>query len=171
MARDFGYFDSVYDSNIHESTENYLQGYFVSIFPMSEPAVREMVYDWMGAGRAQKSTGNHIDWYKKNKDKLRLHPDTRNQVEALLEAHQRYIDEKRFGFDRRFGYNSANKRNRCKVCGGYGVLRGKNLESNNPKDWKYYVICLEAERKKCSALPGEIKGSGNDAWDAWRDKT
>lgn len=59
----------------------------VKLFPMPDLARREMLADWMGAGRAYVpnwtplETGN---WYEKNKDKMQLHPETRAWVEAQL---------------------------------------------------------------------------------------
>jgi hypothetical protein len=52
---------------------------------MPELAVREMVADWVGAGRAIHGMQSHaLDWYNKNKDKMVLHPDTRFTVVKLL---------------------------------------------------------------------------------------
>ena len=45
--------------------------------------VLEMLCDWRGAGRAQ-GTPNTQAWYAKNKDKLILHPTTRQLVEENL---------------------------------------------------------------------------------------
>jgi len=50
--------------------------------PMSDGARREMAADWMGAARVQK--GNVIDWYKRNREILYLHPETREWVELAL---------------------------------------------------------------------------------------
>ncbi len=44
---------------------------------------REMLADWRGAGRAL-GTPNTWAWYAKNKDKMRLHPNTRYWIEAVL---------------------------------------------------------------------------------------
>jgi hypothetical protein len=53
---------------------------------MPELAVREMVADWVGAGRAiHGMQSNALDWYNKNKDKMVLHSDTRFTVVKLLE--------------------------------------------------------------------------------------
>lgn len=52
--------------------------------PMPEKYAREMVADWAGAGRAISGKWEVSDWYQKNKDKISLHPDTRNLVETLL---------------------------------------------------------------------------------------
>jgi hypothetical protein len=55
----------------------------VKPFEMSDKDRREMVCDWHGAGRAQKSTSAG-DWYAKNKDKLVLGPRTRAWVECRI---------------------------------------------------------------------------------------
>lgn len=52
---------------------------------MPETYVREMVADWKGAGLAQ-GKPDLKGWYQANKDKMILHPKTRQLVEALLEA-------------------------------------------------------------------------------------
>jgi hypothetical protein len=57
------------------------------VIPLDMPAVDilEMLADWAGAGRAitgQKCTTT--SWYLKNKDKMQLHPVTREFVEGLL---------------------------------------------------------------------------------------
>lgn len=44
---------------------------------------REMLADWRGAGRAQ-GTPDVLAWYKKNGDKLQLHPETRKRIEEYL---------------------------------------------------------------------------------------
>jgi hypothetical protein len=46
--------------------------------------VREMVADWMGAGRAITGKWAAKDWYEKNKANILLHKDTREYVEMLL---------------------------------------------------------------------------------------
>jgi len=52
--------------------------------PMPERYVREMVADWMGAGRAITGKWDAPAWYEQNKYKMVLHPDARGLVEALL---------------------------------------------------------------------------------------
>ena len=47
--------------------------------------VREMVADWMGAGRAITGKWEAQAWYEKNKDKMVLHVSTQQLVERLLE--------------------------------------------------------------------------------------
>jgi len=50
---------------------------------MPEKYAREMICDWRGAGRAQ-GTPDTLAWYGAHKDKLVLHPKTRELVESLL---------------------------------------------------------------------------------------
>lgn len=52
--------------------------------PMPEHFVREMVADWMGAGRAQGHGDDVRPWYVTNRDKMVLHAATRCLVETLL---------------------------------------------------------------------------------------
>jgi hypothetical protein len=56
---------------------------------MSLPARIEMVCDWRGAGRAQGKVDVNgepeiVLWYKTNKDKMLLAPETRHWVEMRL---------------------------------------------------------------------------------------
>lgn len=53
--------------------------------PMSENATREMVADWVGAGRAL-GFNDPKGWYEKNKEHILLHPITRLRVERLLDS-------------------------------------------------------------------------------------
>ncbi len=48
---------------------------------------KEMVADWMGAGRAITGRWEAGAWYLKNKDKIELHPATRYEVEVLLKMY------------------------------------------------------------------------------------
>lgn len=54
--------------------------------PMPEPLVREMVADWMGAGRAITGRWEVASWYATNEHKIVLHPDTRALVDDLILA-------------------------------------------------------------------------------------
>jgi len=55
------------------------------ILSMPENAIKEMICDWWGAGKAQKSSLNIKEWYKVNKDKLILDILSRAIVEVVLE--------------------------------------------------------------------------------------
>jgi Family of unknown function (DUF5662) len=51
---------------------------------MPKPLVREMVADWMGAGRAITGKWEVCEWYAKNAAKIVLHAETRREVEKIL---------------------------------------------------------------------------------------
>lgn len=51
---------------------------------MPSKLVREMVADWMGAGRAITGRWEVQEWYLKNAAKMLLAPETRREVEVLL---------------------------------------------------------------------------------------
>lgn len=51
---------------------------------MTDEYVREMVADWWGAGRAITGEWAAHRWYEKSKDKMLLHPETRMDVEGIL---------------------------------------------------------------------------------------
>lgn len=51
--------------------------------PIPEKYVKEMLADWMGAGRAY-GNPDTLNWYKDHKDEILLHPDTREWVEGML---------------------------------------------------------------------------------------
>lgn len=53
---------------------------------MPEALAREMVADWMGAGRAITGKWDVADWYSLNSGKITLHPETRAYVERLIDA-------------------------------------------------------------------------------------
>lgn len=52
--------------------------------PMPERYAREMVADWMGAGRAITGEWKTPKWYWENRHNMVLHPDTRAYVESEL---------------------------------------------------------------------------------------
>ena len=51
---------------------------------MPLPLIREMVADWMGAGRAITGRWDITEWYEKNRDAIQLAPDTRATVDLLV---------------------------------------------------------------------------------------
>ena len=57
----------------------------VKTLQMPYKYAREMLADWMGAGRAITGKWDVWRWYEKNKDKMQIHSDTRAYVEELLE--------------------------------------------------------------------------------------
>jgi hypothetical protein len=53
--------------------------------PMDEEFLYEMIADWIAMGRS-KGFVSCGEWYKTNRDNIRLHPFTRKQLEKLLRA-------------------------------------------------------------------------------------
>lgn len=51
---------------------------------MPEVYIREMVADWIAAGLAQGHGNDVIPWYEKNRERIKLHEDTRKRVEELV---------------------------------------------------------------------------------------
>lgn len=51
---------------------------------MPDKYAREMVADWMGAGRAITGKWEVWGWYDKNRNNIILHPKTREYVEHIL---------------------------------------------------------------------------------------
>lgn len=58
---------------------------------MSPRYVKEMLCDWIGAGKANgfvsPADNRYLEtrvWYKKNKDNMVLHPETRKEVEEII---------------------------------------------------------------------------------------
>lgn len=60
--------------------------------PMPDVYRREMLADWMGAGKA---LGKPLvwEWYEKNRDNMQLHPDTRAWVEEQLTELKRQAEQ------------------------------------------------------------------------------
>lgn len=55
----------------------------VECLPMPDRYWREMIADWKGAGRALDKP-DYQKWYARNRDKIQLHPDTRQKVDKAL---------------------------------------------------------------------------------------
>ena len=60
----------------------------VKVFPMPQRYLLEVLADWQGAGLAQ-GRPDTLAWYRKNKDKMQLSPETRKRIEALLGYEER----------------------------------------------------------------------------------
>ena len=63
----------------------------IKVLPMAETSIREMICDWIGAGKAQGFFSPKNDrycetrlWYDKNKSKMNLHIHTRRYIEDIL---------------------------------------------------------------------------------------
>jgi hypothetical protein len=52
--------------------------------PMPDHFIREMVADWMGAGRAITGKWEVVEWYRKNATRIKLEAGTRDRVHELL---------------------------------------------------------------------------------------
>jgi hypothetical protein len=57
---------------------------------MSEPYVREMVADWYGAGKGITGHWAADEWYEKNKEKIKLHPNSEKRVWELFAQWNNY---------------------------------------------------------------------------------
>lgn len=55
------------------------------VLPMPQKYRLEMLADWSGAGRAQ-GVPDIATWYAKNKNKMTLHPTTREWIETTLRS-------------------------------------------------------------------------------------
>jgi hypothetical protein len=53
--------------------------------PMPDKYRREMLADWRGAGRAINGVDNTRQWYDQNRDKMKLHLETRAWIESQLD--------------------------------------------------------------------------------------
>jgi len=95
------------------------------VLPMSDAAVREMVCDWRGAGRAQ-GTPDTLAWYYKNKDKMRLHDASRNAVETLI------------GFREWSRGLTDAYQDRCEGCSGASIKDGRPPYVQ-PQEWPLYL--------------------------------
>lgn len=58
----------------------------VKTLQMPEPLAREMVADWMGAGRAITGRWDVAGWYAENAHRQELHPETRDLVDRVIEG-------------------------------------------------------------------------------------
>jgi hypothetical protein len=58
------------------------------VFPIDMPDkyVREMVADWMGAGKAITGKWEAYEWYNKNRSKITLSPKTESDVDVILDT-------------------------------------------------------------------------------------
>lgn len=59
------------------------------VLPMPHKVRLEMLADWRGAGRAL-GKPNTWEWYEANKEKMQLHPETREWVEGELAKLKEY---------------------------------------------------------------------------------
>ncbi len=62
---------------------NYDDGGIITL-PMPDLDRKEMIADWMGAGKAQ-GKPKTWEWYEANREKIQLHPATRAWVDTEIE--------------------------------------------------------------------------------------
>ena len=55
----------------------------LKVLPMPDKYRREMLADWRGAGLAQ-GTPDTLNWYRINRHKMSLHPETQTWIEQQL---------------------------------------------------------------------------------------
>ena len=60
----------------------------VKILPMPEIAVKEMLCDWRGAGKAQGSKLTTSEWFEYNHHKMQLHEETERLIRFFLRVWQ-----------------------------------------------------------------------------------
>lgn len=61
--------------------------------PIPDYFLLEMIADWLGAGRAKTGHWDIVEWYCKNKNKMKLHPATRTVVESLIPGYDSFWDK------------------------------------------------------------------------------
>ena len=52
--------------------------------PIPDRYRREMLADWIGAGKAYVNASTVVEWYRKNRHKMYLHPETKTWIETWL---------------------------------------------------------------------------------------
>ena len=65
----------------------------IKVLEIPHPYRLEMLCDWLGAGRAQRTKGVAY-WYEQNKQKLQLHLDTRVFIESMIRREGRPVHVK-----------------------------------------------------------------------------
>jgi len=54
--------------------------------PMPDVFIKEMVIDWIGAGREYEGSWNIQEWVDKNYRKLSIHPDSLEKLKSILKS-------------------------------------------------------------------------------------
>lgn len=60
----------------------------IKLLPMPDSLVREMVADWMGAGRAITGRWDVGSWWEGNRDRIRLHSEVEQLIVRLIDEVQ-----------------------------------------------------------------------------------
>jgi len=59
------------------------------ILSMDEDSIKEIVCDWVGAGKAINGKDSSVNsWYNQNKDKITLNTETRRKIEEILKLYK-----------------------------------------------------------------------------------
>lgn len=66
--------------------------------PMPDVYRREMLADWLGAGKAITGKDNLEDWYWANRDNIKVHPETRLWLESQMDL-SNYMDYAEYAGD------------------------------------------------------------------------
>lgn len=93
LPADYIVLDYYYAWLHHENTAPHHWGYWIprsgeyvnKPLPMPETYVREMVADWLGAGRAYTGKWDMSEWLNQNLMSMRMHVTTRNKVIMVLQ--------------------------------------------------------------------------------------
>lgn len=97
----------------------------IKLLPMPDAALREMVADWMGAGRAINGTWEVAKWYEQFKDRIELETQTRYTVERLLGRYAGLTCV----WDCRDGWSPSY----CRSLGGCECHSSRFVEGASPK--------------------------------------
>lgn len=74
---------------------------------MDLAAVREMVADWIGAGRAVRGRYVFLEWWEKNQYVVKLHPASLARAEGLMLRFEDYLIRNEVGFDKERSRDAA----------------------------------------------------------------
>lgn len=53
-------------------------------FEIPDKYLKEMLCDWIGAGKSQKNGIDTKEWYSYHKDKMSIHPESRKKLEKMI---------------------------------------------------------------------------------------
>lgn len=71
----------------HHWTHNWHHWNYWEGVAMPDTYIREMVADWMAAGKTQTGRWEVQEWYADNAHRMVFHPDTRKEVARLVRKH------------------------------------------------------------------------------------
>jgi hypothetical protein len=76
-------FEAAYERH-WKGNPHHWQHWLIRMEEIPERYVREMVADWMGAGRATTGRWEVAEWYDRNRDEIWVHPNTREMIHKVL---------------------------------------------------------------------------------------